>query len=526
MKWKVISASVRGSSHQRSGLPNQDAVDHSNAKDDGSATVLAVADGHGGARYFRSQVGSTLAVHTAVRLVGEFMANSLAPETVLEQTRQALCPQIVTTWAAAVLSDLGNNPFTEAELALLEQVDGPASRAAVLERPELAYGATLLVVAVIAGRVLYLQLGDGDILVVAPDGTTTRPIVADERLVANQTTSLCQPEAEKEFRIAAIDGADTLPLLVLLSTDGYMNSFRSEEDFLQIGTDYLQILREQGSEALALELPNILADATQQGSGDDITLGILHRTVLRGAQPAAPAMATEVAKPATAKSILLEKLKTEHGTQQQKLTALRTSYEGSQKKIRQLKQLLIAIVVLAIAVLATQHYWRPLIKDGGKHSSPPNLPQVPQGTLPKHPTAHEPVISGGGAPDNNPNPPLPPVDGAAPTAEPKADPAGGKTPPPKSHYLLNMGDAREIPLTVGKTISVNDLIQNGDSGPYAKVKKQDAILKLTNLSHDVWTMTTPGSKTTSRFNPGDSVPLREHMRISLGKLVTVTVSLE
>ena len=66
-----------------------------------------------------------------------------------------------------------------------------------------------------------------------------------------------------------------LPSLVLLSTDGYANSFRSDEDFLKIGQDYLEIIRQQGIASLAEELPAILTEATQQGSGDDITLAIL-----------------------------------------------------------------------------------------------------------------------------------------------------------------------------------------------------------------------------------------------------------
>ena len=94
--------------------------------------------------------------------------------------------------------------------------------------------------------------------------------------MGNQTTSLCQPEAWREFRTTETAASAGLPALVLLSTDGYVNSFRSQEDFLQIGQDYLQILREQGSEVLADELPKILTEATQQGSGDDITLGMLH----------------------------------------------------------------------------------------------------------------------------------------------------------------------------------------------------------------------------------------------------------
>jgi len=45
------------------------------------------------------------------------------------------------------------------------------------------------------------------------------------------------------FRLGDQRGA---ALTGLLSTDGYANSFRSDEDFLKIGHDYLEIIREQG----------------------------------------------------------------------------------------------------------------------------------------------------------------------------------------------------------------------------------------------------------------------------------------
>ena len=106
----------------------------------------------------------------------------------------------------------------------------------------------------------------GEILSVDSSGETTRPLLpADARLLGNQTTSLCQPDAWREFR-AAWFGASDLPALVLLSTDGYANSFRSDDDFLKIGSDYLEIIREQGIAVLADELPEILkgGDPTRQ----------------------------------------------------------------------------------------------------------------------------------------------------------------------------------------------------------------------------------------------------------------------
>jgi serine/threonine protein phosphatase PrpC len=260
---------------------------------EGSSSAIAVAavsDGHGGARHFRSQIGSSLAVNIAVDVLQGFVSSRTpradAPRIDARQIQapriEAVERMIVQNWLAAVSSDLENHPLTEEELSQLEREEGVGSRRTVETFPALAYGATLLAAAATENLVVYLQLGDGEILIVSSRGETTRPLPADTRLVANQTTSLCQPDAWREFR-AAWFSDQGMPALVLLSTDGYSNSFRSDKEFLQTGSDYLAMIREQGIDALAEELPEILTEATEQGSGDDITVAILVRELSRGA---------------------------------------------------------------------------------------------------------------------------------------------------------------------------------------------------------------------------------------------------
>ena len=147
------------------------------------------------------------------------------------------------------------------------------------------YGSTLLTVLAGPEVLLFLQLGDGDILVVADDGTVTRPMPEDSRLMANETTSLCTVDAWREIRVALYPLVEGAPALILLATDGYANSFVSEQDFLRVGPDYLQAIREEGLAAVGSHLDEWLAEASTQGSGDDITLGIVSRSdVAEGAQ--------------------------------------------------------------------------------------------------------------------------------------------------------------------------------------------------------------------------------------------------
>jgi len=348
MSWKVAHACVRGSSHQRSGLPNQDAAQCAvTPGTQGTVAVAVVSDGHGSPRHFRSQIGSSLAVSTVAGTLQGFLRESVAsngqvpfvPEQVHELERK-----IVSGWLAAVHSDVEHNPFTEAELASLEKEDGVEGRGAVESSPELAYGATLMAAGATDKVLLYLQLGDGEILSVSATGTTTRPLPPDDRLIANQTTSLCQPEAWKDFRSSWVTDA-ALPSLVLLSTDGYANSFRSDEDFLTIGQDYLEIIRQQGIASLAEELPAILTEAAQQGSGDDITLAILQDDLGTGG--------TKVPRPLMSpgsKSALIEQLKARHSSQRQKLQELAMRVEQTRKDNRRLRNSLVLLVAAAIAV--------------------------------------------------------------------------------------------------------------------------------------------------------------------------------
>ena len=71
--WRVIGATVRGASHARSGLPNQDAILWRPETGAGPLLIVAVSDGHGSAKYFRSHEGSRLAVETATSVLQDFL---------------------------------------------------------------------------------------------------------------------------------------------------------------------------------------------------------------------------------------------------------------------------------------------------------------------------------------------------------------------------------------------------------------------------------------------------------------------
>jgi serine/threonine protein phosphatase PrpC len=275
---QVVGRSVLGATHGRANQPNQDAYAYIPESGQGENVTVAVADGHGSSRSFRSDRGSRLAVHTATRLLRSRLQELTRshPDHAHAELR-VLARAIVQSWVEQVRDDLQRDPFGEDDLAGLDQ----RARHELDGNPLLAYGATLLAAAVTRKGVYYLQIGDGDIMLVARDGTAWLPLPPDRRLVGNETTSLCLPEAWRDFRV----GSDTLeqaPRLILLSTDGYANSFQSEAAFRQVGADLLPMIERHGLGFVEQSLEQWLRETTERGAGDDVTLAVASLTLPAG----------------------------------------------------------------------------------------------------------------------------------------------------------------------------------------------------------------------------------------------------
>lgn len=264
-RWAATGASATGRSHRRKALPNQDALAWW-APADASAAVLAVADGHGDARSPRSDAGAAFAAQAALDTLRSKL--STASTFILEEDAiPDLLDEIVERWRQSVLAHLREHPLPPQEEADDELAAWD---------PFLAYGTTLLAVVVVPGSILALQIGDGDILFVDDDGKVTRPLPADPRLLANTTTSVCAADATREFR-TYFAATQKFPALILAATDGYANSYPDDKSFQQVGSDLLALIRSQGIEVVTVNLPHWLEETSNEGSGDDTTVGILWR---------------------------------------------------------------------------------------------------------------------------------------------------------------------------------------------------------------------------------------------------------
>jgi serine/threonine protein phosphatase PrpC len=278
--WHIIGESVRGVTHDRKGLPNQDAIQCIVKKGNELPLAVAVSDGHGNSKNFRSEIGAQLAANIAGDILIHFLSES-CNENISDQTlnniQKILIPEIIETWKKAVLDHFEQNPILKTEQEVLKNknefspdVDND------LYDPIPFYGTTLLAAGVSESLIILLQLGDGDILTVDPFGKVIEPMPRDDNLFADETTSLCLPNAEQYMRHIILEPRTEKIKLLLISTDGYSKSFIENSDFLEVGPDFLELLENEGISTVQDNLKKWLDETSKLGSGDDITLGIVY----------------------------------------------------------------------------------------------------------------------------------------------------------------------------------------------------------------------------------------------------------
>jgi Protein phosphatase 2C len=185
--WRVVSASMRGTSHEKSGKPCQDA--HSWEQLLGNVLVAAVADGAGSSAH--SEVGSEIATRIAVSEVAARLVDNFALE-----------PE---AWQIF---------WTDVVNLIRTEIQAEADRRQVQVR-ELA--TTILLSVVTPEFVSVAQIGDGAIVIRDRQGKlvglTTPPIGE----YANETVFVTSPNALDNIQIQLWHGE---PAQIAMFSDG------------------------------------------------------------------------------------------------------------------------------------------------------------------------------------------------------------------------------------------------------------------------------------------------------------------
>ena len=204
--YRGFAFSAQGSSHKEDGRPCQDA---SGVLLTRGYAVAAVADGHGGAKYTRSDVGSRLAVDTALEVLSEFLrtyGRALSAFTRQEAAaaQRHLAGRVIARWRERIERHFAEYPPDAAESGR--------------EFQPYFYGTTLLYGAMTADCRLLSQIGDGRCVTLDATGRPDFPVPEDERLGFGLTTSLCDERAIEHFRHRFVPASRRGA--VFLATDG------------------------------------------------------------------------------------------------------------------------------------------------------------------------------------------------------------------------------------------------------------------------------------------------------------------
>lgn len=306
---RCFDCRCQGESHKATDKPCQD-YSLSRATDD--YTIAIISDGHGGTRYFRSDVGSRLLCEVTARCLSEFvegipsMTFSDKPYTAvgigdsMPNVLQQLFGAIVVGWRKAVMEHADHHPLSETEQTIASPKDE--------HEWEKTYGCTLIAALRTPSYWLAFQVGDGKCVAIntspydrsqQPDDQwelahidvaqerglrISQPIPWDDRCFLNKTTSICDTDALSRFR-CCYGGIDTAPVAIFLGSDGIDDSFGEEENLYNFYVQLAKGFSKDGHEASVKDLEQSLPILSKRGSQDDMSVAGIYDSRIQSLLP-------------------------------------------------------------------------------------------------------------------------------------------------------------------------------------------------------------------------------------------------
>ncbi|MBR1724053.1 MAG: protein phosphatase 2C domain-containing protein [Ruminococcus sp.] len=259
--FNAFSKSVMGQSHVKKNIVCQDSSAHLVTDD---YAIAVVADGHGSKKHFRSNIGSKCAVEATVEVVEKFLTSEGFYETFPERRHQVIQnieKQVIACWNEKVNAHHDENPVTVVEKK-------PFTHDEFAEIPvESYYGTTLIVGVMCKDFAFGFQLGDGSLVTVLEDGTTSMPMDYNESNPANITSSMCNANAASMF--AEFYQTEPRVAAIFASTDGLYTTFGGEQAFF----DYHTLIASQliDVDKVRASVENNITKRTHYGTEDDIS---------------------------------------------------------------------------------------------------------------------------------------------------------------------------------------------------------------------------------------------------------------
>ena len=283
-----------GDSHVLTGKPCQDCA---RSITNELCSMAIVSDGHGGERYFRSNIGSEYAVRITRDAVDEFVKEMNNQDSCIfankafttsesdgKKTNEALrwlFSSIICRWNIAITEHALNNGLSKWELENLDEkylTEFENKRKEPDASFEKTYGCTLMAYVQTSSYWFAFQIGDGKCVSLTKTLDKlecTKPIPWDERCFLNKTTSLCDSQAIDSFRYC-YQGDGNFPLAVFLGSDGIDDTYGDEEGLYNFYIELYKLILQKGAKEAKRELKKSLPIISKHGSKDDMSISCVY----------------------------------------------------------------------------------------------------------------------------------------------------------------------------------------------------------------------------------------------------------
>lgn len=284
--------SCQGESHKASNKPCQD-YSYSAVTDDG-ISIAIVCDGHGGDRYFRSDVGAKFATEVTRDAIYQFVntidsslfqgspfvaEEAITSEEVIKKQKpidiafRQLFSSIIYQWNSKISEHAEKTPISaweqeHVDAKYLEDLQNGNS----LEK---LYGCTLMVFVQTPIYWFAFHLGDGKCISFQEDPIWKEPIPWDDRCFLNKTTSICDSDAINEFRYC-YQGDGYFPLAIFLGSDGIDDSFGEDENLVNFYIQIIKMLVKDGRSETIKSIETELPQLSAIGSKDDMSIAFVY----------------------------------------------------------------------------------------------------------------------------------------------------------------------------------------------------------------------------------------------------------
>ena len=293
----------KGESHKATEKPCQD---YAFAEHTSSLSMAIVCDGHGGEKYFRSDIGAKSAVTITKSSIHSFVENMKISsfnnegnesvfshshfcsyskaESTEEQTEKNahkallwLFSSIISQWNDAIANDARQRDITDWEESHVDKTILDEFRKK-RENPEATfektYGCTLMAYVQTPDYWFAFQLGDGKLVTMGKNNDVisfNQPVPWDEKCFLNKTTSLCDSHALDEFRYC-YQGDGTFPVAAFLGSDGIDDSYGDGENLYNFYANLYKQIAKSGVDIASKMLNSWLPEISKIGSKDDMSV--------------------------------------------------------------------------------------------------------------------------------------------------------------------------------------------------------------------------------------------------------------